>query len=59
VGLRAGEKVHEELFGDSETDIRPAHPLISHVQVPSVSADAIPAATTDARQLMIDLVASH
>jgi len=58
VGLRAGEKVHEELFGEGETDVRPAHPLISHVQVPSVSADAIHAATTDAKQLMIDLVGS-
>jgi FlaA1/EpsC-like NDP-sugar epimerase len=59
VGLRAGEKVHEELFGDGETDVRPAHPLISHVQVPSVSTDAIPVATVDAKQLMIDLVASQ
>jgi FlaA1/EpsC-like NDP-sugar epimerase len=24
VGLRAGEKVHEELFGDGEVDIRPS-----------------------------------
>jgi FlaA1/EpsC-like NDP-sugar epimerase len=31
VGLRAGEKVHEELFGDGEEDTRPRHPLISHV----------------------------
>jgi FlaA1/EpsC-like NDP-sugar epimerase len=59
VGLRAGEKVHEELFGDGEVDVRPSHPLISHVQVSSVSVDAIPAATNDAKQLMIDLVASN
>jgi FlaA1/EpsC-like NDP-sugar epimerase len=58
VGLRAGEKVHEELFGDGETDTRAAHPLISHVQVPSVATDAVPTSTTDAKQLMIDLVAS-
>jgi FlaA1/EpsC-like NDP-sugar epimerase len=58
VGLRAGEKVHEELFGDGETDVRPAHPLISHVQVSSISSDAVPATATDAKQLMIDLVAS-
>lgn len=31
VGLRVGEKVHEELFADGETDERPRHPLISHV----------------------------
>ncbi|GAA3232060.1 polysaccharide biosynthesis protein [Dactylosporangium siamense] len=33
-GLRPGEKLHEELFGDGETDLRPLHPLISHVTVP-------------------------
>jgi FlaA1/EpsC-like NDP-sugar epimerase len=59
VGLRAGEKVHEELFGDGETDLRPAHPLISHVQVPSISSNEIPTTATDAKQLMIDLVASQ
>jgi FlaA1/EpsC-like NDP-sugar epimerase len=58
VGLRAGEKVHEELFGDGEVDVRPSHPLISHVQVPSIAVNAIPAATTDTKQLMIDLVDS-
>nr|WP_080794382.1 nucleoside-diphosphate sugar epimerase/dehydratase [Corynebacterium pacaense] len=29
-GLRAGEKMHEELVGDGETEFRPFHPLISH-----------------------------
>ncbi|BFU42451.1 nucleoside-diphosphate sugar epimerase/dehydratase [Krasilnikovia sp. MM14-A1004] len=33
-GLRPGEKLHEELFGDGEEDARPLHPLISHVAVP-------------------------
>jgi FlaA1/EpsC-like NDP-sugar epimerase len=33
-GLRPGEKLHEELFGPGEHDIRPLHPLISHVDVP-------------------------
>jgi FlaA1/EpsC-like NDP-sugar epimerase len=59
VGLRAGEKVHEELFGDGETDVRSAHPLISHVQVSSISSDEIPDSTTNAKQLMIDLIASQ
>jgi hypothetical protein len=59
VGLRAGEKVHEELFGDGETDIRPSHPLISHVQVPSTSTADVPPTAVDAKQLMIDLVASQ
>jgi FlaA1/EpsC-like NDP-sugar epimerase len=34
-GLRAGEKMHEELFADGEArDHRPWHPAISHVTVP-------------------------
>jgi FlaA1/EpsC-like NDP-sugar epimerase len=33
-GLRPGEKLHEELFGSGEVDVRPLHPLISHVDVP-------------------------
>jgi FlaA1/EpsC-like NDP-sugar epimerase len=33
-GLRPGEKLHEELFGTGESDVRPFHPLISHVDVP-------------------------
>ena len=59
VGLRAGEKVHEELFGDGEADVRPAHPLISHVQVPSTSSADVPQTAPNAKQLMIDLVASQ
>lgn len=33
-GLRPGEKLHEELLGDGEMDIRPRHPLITHAPVP-------------------------
>jgi FlaA1/EpsC-like NDP-sugar epimerase len=33
-GLRPGEKLHEQLFGTGEADVRPVHPLISHVAVP-------------------------
>jgi FlaA1/EpsC-like NDP-sugar epimerase len=33
-GLRPGEKLHEELFGDGECGDRPLHPDISHVTVP-------------------------
>ncbi len=33
-GLRPGEKLHEELFGPDEHDLRPRHPRISHVTVP-------------------------
>ncbi len=36
-GLREGEKLHEELFGDGEErDRRPLHPAISHVAVPTL-----------------------
>lgn len=57
-GLHAGEKLHEELFGDDEPqDLRPAHPMVSHVPVPTVSpaaVDALPVAgvARDVRQAM-------
>jgi FlaA1/EpsC-like NDP-sugar epimerase len=35
-GLREGEKLHEELFGDHEVDRRPIHSSISHVEVPDL-----------------------
>jgi FlaA1/EpsC-like NDP-sugar epimerase len=35
-GLRPGEKLHEQLFGTGEVDVRPVHPLISHVPVPQL-----------------------
>jgi FlaA1/EpsC-like NDP-sugar epimerase len=35
-GLRAGEKLHEVLFGKGEFDERPIHELISHVRVPAL-----------------------
>jgi FlaA1/EpsC-like NDP-sugar epimerase len=35
-GLRPGEKMHEDLFGEGERDVRPVHALISHVPVPSI-----------------------
>ena len=41
-GLRAGEKMHEELFGDGEPcDRRPRHALVSHVPVPALSLDRV------------------
>ncbi len=43
-GLRPGEKLHEVLLGCDEIDLRPVHPLVSHVPVPSLSPD-------DARRL--------
>jgi FlaA1/EpsC-like NDP-sugar epimerase len=44
-GLRPGEKLHEELLGHGEMDVRPLHPLISHVTVPPL--DPVEAATLD------------
>ncbi|MFG2109015.1 polysaccharide biosynthesis protein [Micromonospora chersina] len=35
-GLRPGEKLHEDLLGTGEADVRPLHPLISHVTVPAL-----------------------
>jgi FlaA1/EpsC-like NDP-sugar epimerase len=37
-GLREGEKMHEELWGDGEQDLRPAHPLVSHTPVRAYDA---------------------
>ncbi|SCF21658.1 NDP-sugar epimerase, includes UDP-GlcNAc-inverting 4,6-dehydratase FlaA1 and capsular polysaccharide biosynthesis protein EpsC [Micromonospora viridifaciens] len=40
-GLRPGEKLHEHLFGADETDLRPLHPLISHVRVPALAPEEV------------------
>ena len=40
-GLRPGEKMHEDLFGEGEVDERPKHPLISHVPVPPLSIGSL------------------
>jgi FlaA1/EpsC-like NDP-sugar epimerase len=58
VGLRAGEKVHEELFGTGEVDTRPEHPLISHVPVSPVNRDVLVATPQDPRAFMIDIAES-
>ena len=55
VGLRAGEKVHEELFGDGEIDTRPHHPLISHVKVVPISNDILVSNPHDARKTMLKI----
>jgi FlaA1/EpsC-like NDP-sugar epimerase len=52
-GLREGEKLHEDLFGDREPRrIRPRHPMVSHVPVP-----ALPEADLDALPLSGDPLA--
>ena len=58
VGLRAGEKVHEELFGDGEIDTRPRHPLISHVPVLPVDLGLLTPSPTDARETMLRIIAN-
>jgi FlaA1/EpsC-like NDP-sugar epimerase len=41
-GLRQGEKLHEDLFGDLEPRaVRPWHPLISHVPVEAIDLDLV------------------
>ena len=41
-GLRDGEKMHEDLFGDDEPeDLRPIHQMVSHVPVPQVSEQEV------------------
>jgi FlaA1/EpsC-like NDP-sugar epimerase len=40
-GLRPGEKMHEILMGEGEIDLRPAHPLISHVTVRPLANEVV------------------
>ena len=58
VGLRAGEKVHEELFGDGEVDTRPKHPLISHVPVNPINTEVLLSDPKDAKSFMIKVSSS-
>ena len=55
VGLRVGEKVHEELFAEGETDERPRHPLISHVAAKPINQASLTKNPADSRELMIKL----
>jgi len=56
VGLRVGEKVHEELFGTGEVDERPRHPLISHVTAKSIDQTSLTINPNNSRELMIRLL---
>jgi FlaA1/EpsC-like NDP-sugar epimerase len=40
-GLRAGEKLHEELMGAGEEDFRPLHPKISHSAVAALDPEQL------------------
>jgi len=52
-GLREGEKVHEDLLGDGELDVRPKHPLISHTPVPVTASHEVQALDPWANRLAI------
>lgn len=53
-GLRPGEKLHEDLIGTGEEDVRPIHPMISHVAVPPLDVDDV--RTLRAWDAPIDLI---
>ena len=57
-GLRHGEKLHEDLFGPTERDERPFHPLISHTAVPPLDLADVSTAPSDARTWMVATSAS-
>jgi FlaA1/EpsC-like NDP-sugar epimerase len=40
-GLRPGEKRHEHLLGRGEPDLRPIHPMISHVTAPPLGVERV------------------
>ena len=40
-GLRTGEKLHEDLFSDTEAGARPMHPLVMHVSVEPLEVDLL------------------
>lgn len=48
-GLRHGEKMHEELIGQNETDQRPLHPKISHARVGGISPERLDKSGWEAR----------
>jgi FlaA1/EpsC-like NDP-sugar epimerase len=54
-GLRTGEKLHEDLLGTAELDIRPHHPLISHSPVPPLSTDTIGHLDAVTAETLLDL----
>ena len=48
-GLRHGEKLHEVLIGNNETDERPVHPKIAHTAVKTISSERLDKAGWDER----------
>lgn len=64
VGLRPNEKMHEDIFGPGEIDVRPIHPLVSHVPVQPLSLKSFQQVLNGANdlnyhQLLVDLIAAE
>jgi FlaA1/EpsC-like NDP-sugar epimerase len=64
VGLRPNEKMHEDLFGPGEVDVRPIHPLISHVPVRPLSLKALQRVVSNSnglnhRETLVDLIGAE
>ncbi len=48
-GLRSGEKLHEDLIGDNESDVRPLHSMISHAKIKAISPERLDKTGWEAR----------
>jgi FlaA1/EpsC-like NDP-sugar epimerase len=58
-GLKPGEKLHENLFGAGEVDLRPFHPLVSHIQAPMVSRDDVESLMSNSDEATIKALRDH
>lgn len=58
-GLREGEKMHEELVGEGETEYRPHHPKISHAHVEPLNPSSLNRRQWTVQMLSKDPEAGH